>query len=76
MSDHFSNVGRERTSRAGSSKIADAKEEDPHERTVAFLACASFGVAFAQAKPAPPPIWKQGMPATMADSKLAPLAGR
>jgi glucose/arabinose dehydrogenase len=47
------------------------------KRTVAFLAFASFGVAFAQSKPpAPPPIWKQGMPASMAESKLAPLAGR
>jgi len=46
-------------------------------RTVAFFALATFGVAFAQSKPpAPPPIWKQGMPAAMADSKLAPLAGR
>jgi glucose/arabinose dehydrogenase len=46
-------------------------------RTAAFLALASFGVAFAQDKPAaPPPIWKQGQPAAMADSKLAPLAGR
>jgi glucose/arabinose dehydrogenase len=47
------------------------------KRTVAFFALASFGVAFAQTKPpAPPPIWKQGQPASMADSKLAPLAGR
>jgi glucose/arabinose dehydrogenase len=30
----------------------------------------------AYAQPKPPPIWKQGMPASMADSKLAPLAGR
>jgi glucose/arabinose dehydrogenase len=43
---------------------------------VAFLALASFGVAFAQDKPPAPPIWKQGQPAAMADSKLAPLAGR
>ena len=47
------------------------------KRTVALLAFASFGVAFAQDKPpAPPPIWKQGQPAAMAESKLAPLAGR
>jgi glucose/arabinose dehydrogenase len=47
------------------------------KRTIAFLASASFGIAFAQSKPpAPPPIWKQGIPASMADSKLAPLAGR
>lgn len=44
---------------------------------VAFVALAAFGVAYAQTKPpAPPPIWKQGMPASMADSKLAPLAGK
>ena len=47
------------------------------KRTVAILALVSFGTAFAQSKPpAPPPIWKQGIPASMADSKLAPLAGR
>jgi len=47
------------------------------KRIVAFLALAAFGVAIAQTKPpAPPPIWKQGMPAAMADSKLAPLAGK
>jgi glucose/arabinose dehydrogenase len=47
------------------------------KRTVAFLAFASFGIAFAQSKPpAPPPAWQQGRPAAMADSKLAPLAGR
>jgi glucose/arabinose dehydrogenase len=43
---------------------------------VAVLALASFGVAFAQTKPPAPPIWKQGMPDSMADSKLAPHAGR
>jgi glucose/arabinose dehydrogenase len=43
----------------------------------AFVALTASGAAFAQSKPpAPPPIWKQGMPAAMADSKLAPLAGR
>ena len=46
-------------------------------RTVAFFALATFGVAFAQSKPpAPPPIWQQGKPAAMADSTLAPLAGK
>ena len=37
------------------------------------------GVVWAQtpvAAPAPPPAWKQGMPATMANSTLAPLAGK
>ena len=43
---------------------------------VVFVALASCGVAVAQTKPPAPPIWKQGMPAAMADSKLAPLAGR
>jgi glucose/arabinose dehydrogenase len=47
------------------------------KRTIAILALVSFGTAFAQSKPpAPPPIWKQGMPAAMADSTLAPLAGK
>jgi glucose/arabinose dehydrogenase len=47
------------------------------KRTVAILALVSFGSAFAQSTPpAPPPIWQQGRPAAMADSKLAPLAGR
>jgi glucose/arabinose dehydrogenase len=47
------------------------------KKTVVLVALASFGTAFAQTKPpAPPPIWKQGMPASMADSKLAPLAGK
>jgi len=46
------------------------------KRTVAILALVSFGTAFAQSKPPAPPIWKQGIPASMADSKLAPLAGR
>jgi glucose/arabinose dehydrogenase len=46
-------------------------------KAVVLVALASFGTAFAQTKPpAPPPIWKQGMPASMADSKLAPLAGK
>ncbi len=32
--------------------------------------------ALAQDKPAPPPAWAQGKPPAMADSKLAPLAGK
>jgi glucose/arabinose dehydrogenase len=32
--------------------------------------------AYAQDKPKPPPAWHQGKPAAMADSKLAPLAGK
>jgi glucose/arabinose dehydrogenase len=32
--------------------------------------------ALAQDKPAPPPAWKQGMPAKMKDSRLAPHAGK
>jgi glucose/arabinose dehydrogenase len=32
--------------------------------------------AWAQDKPKPPPAWKQGMPAKMADSKLAPHPGK
>ncbi|HEX2650771.1 MAG TPA: PQQ-dependent sugar dehydrogenase [Burkholderiales bacterium] len=32
--------------------------------------------ALAQDKPAPPPAWHQGKPPAMADSKLAPLAGK
>ena len=41
-----------------------------------LLAAALIGATAAYAQPAPQPIWKQGMPANMADSKLAPLAGR
>jgi glucose/arabinose dehydrogenase len=37
---------------------------------------AAFASAQAQQKPAPPPAWQQGKPPAMADSKLAPLAGR
>jgi glucose/arabinose dehydrogenase len=36
----------------------------------------AFGAAQAQDKPKPPPAWHQGKPAAMADSKLAPLAGK
>jgi len=43
---------------------------------VGLAALIVFGIAHAQDKPKPPPIWKQGIPASMADSKLAPHAGR
>jgi len=43
---------------------------------VAALLLAAFGAAQAQQKPSPPPAWQQGKPPAMADSKLAPLAGR
>ena len=51
------------------------------KRNAFALAAASalvFAVqaAYAQDKPKPPPIWKQGQPASMADSKLAPNPGR
>ena len=43
----------------------------------ALAAVASVAQAQAPAAaPAPPPAWKQGLPASMADSKLAPLAGK
>ena len=43
----------------------------------ALAAVASVAHAQAPAAaPAPPPAWKQGMPTSMADSKLAPLAGK
>jgi glucose/arabinose dehydrogenase len=42
----------------------------------ALALAASTGLAPAQDKPAPPPIWKQGQPAKMAESKLAPHAGK
>jgi glucose/arabinose dehydrogenase len=37
---------------------------------------AVFGPALAQDKPAPPPAWQQGRGPAMADSKLAPHAGK
>jgi glucose/arabinose dehydrogenase len=44
---------------------------------IAVAVAAAFAApALAQDKPAPPPAWKQGMPAKMKDSKLAPHAGR
>jgi glucose/arabinose dehydrogenase len=51
------------------------------KRLIAKVATAAVAAAFAvpaiaQDKPAPPPAWKQGMPAKMKDSKLAPHAGK
>ena len=43
---------------------------------VAAALLLAFGGAQAQDKPKPPPAWHQGKPAAMADSKLAPLAGK
>ena len=46
-------------------------------KNLAFLGfLTAFGVSQALAQSAPPPIWKQGMKAEMADSKLAPHAGK
>jgi len=42
---------------------------------IGSLLALGVGQAFAQTA-APPPIWKQGMPAEMVDSKLAPHAGK
>jgi glucose/arabinose dehydrogenase len=43
---------------------------------VAAALLLAFGGAQAQDKPKPPPAWHQGKPPAMADSKLAPLAGK
>ena len=40
---------------------------------IAIFACASTQ---AQDKPKPPPAWHQGKPPAMAESKLAPHAGK
>ncbi|HEY0663420.1 MAG TPA: PQQ-dependent sugar dehydrogenase, partial [Thiobacillaceae bacterium] len=48
-------------------------------RTLTLAAAVSAALAFqaqAQDKPAPPPAWKQGQPAKMKDSKLAPHPGK
>ena len=46
-------------------------------KNLAFLGfLTAFGASQALAQSAPPPIWKQGMKAEMADSKLAPHAGK
>jgi glucose/arabinose dehydrogenase len=45
--------------------------------TISLAIAAAFAVsAHAQDKPKPPPAWHQGKPAAMAESKLAPHAGR
>jgi glucose/arabinose dehydrogenase len=41
-----------------------------------LIAAALLAATTAYAQPKPPPAWHQGKPAAMADSKLAPLAGR
>jgi glucose/arabinose dehydrogenase len=47
------------------------------KKLIALAVAAAFAApALAQDKPKPPPIWKQGQPAAMADSKLAPHAGK
>src|SRR5258706_5333933 len=43
---------------------------------VAAAVLLAFGSAQAQDKPKPPPAWHQGKPPAMAESKLAPLAGK
>jgi len=44
---------------------------------IALAVAAAFAApALAQDKPKPPPIWKQGMPEKMKDSKLAPHPGK
>ena len=43
---------------------------------VASVFALSIQAALAQDKPAPPPIWKQGQPESMKDSKLAPNPGK
>jgi hypothetical protein len=44
---------------------------------ISLAVAAAFAIsAQAQDKPAPPPIWKQGMPEKMKDSKLAPHPGK
>ena len=41
-----------------------------------LIAAALLAATAAYAQPNPPPAWQQGKPPAMADSKLAPLAGR
>jgi glucose/arabinose dehydrogenase len=54
-----------------------AKLSIRHTAIAAALALSSLHAAYAQAPAsAPPPAWKQGMPASMANSPLAPLAGK
>ena len=51
-----------------------------NKKTFAFAAAGTLALfvqaALAQDKPAPPPIWKQGQPEKMKDSKLAPNPGK
>jgi glucose/arabinose dehydrogenase len=44
--------------------------------TAASTLALAVQFAYGQDKPKPPPAWHQGKPAAMADSKLAPLAGK
>jgi len=44
--------------------------------SAAVLALVVQSVYSQDKKPAPPPAWKQGQPASMADSKLAPVPGK
>ncbi len=54
-----------------------AKLSIRHTAMAAALALSTLHMAHAQAPAAaPPPAWKQGMPANMANSPLAPLAGK
>ena len=49
----------------------------PLKHTLVALGLAALASSvLAQTAPAPAPAWKQGMPAVMSDSKLAPLAGK
>jgi glucose/arabinose dehydrogenase len=45
-------------------------------KTVALAIAALFAATAAQAQPKPPPAWQQGKPPAMAESKLAPHAGK
>ena len=49
----------------------------PTRTSLAILTALALGSAYAQdKKPAPPPVWHQGKPPAMSDSKLAPHAGK
>ena len=48
----------------------------PFAVAAATLLAASIQSALAQDKPAPPPAWHQGKPPALAESKLAPVAGK
>ncbi len=56
-------------------KLAKVQQRVAKSVVTIGLSALAAGV-MAQAAPAPQPAWKQGMPANMADSKLAPLAGK